>query len=161
MLYPISDAGAKLYNGKFTDGIPSQNVDPSLDKAAHMNAVYDEIINAITALGETPTENVNDQLKTGLESLIGTINSQSETSLGSIGSYAFLSRISSYITIVPGEIYPGSSFYYGGIGRANDGDLEIYFYLSGIAPTGSWMAMGSFINNNSYPFSATLFQRVL
>ncbi len=62
MDYPHSDAGSQLHGGKFTDGNPGLGIPASIDKAAHMNAVYDEIISAITVLGGAPAEGVNTQL---------------------------------------------------------------------------------------------------
>lgn len=62
MQYPLSDPGSRLSGGKFTSGNPTLGVLASIDKAEHMNAVYDEIIAAIVALGGAPTEGVNNQL---------------------------------------------------------------------------------------------------
>lgn len=57
-----SDQNVGLVNGKFTDGDPLQSIPPSLDLAAHQNAITEEIINAITSLGGNPTEAQTDQL---------------------------------------------------------------------------------------------------
>ena len=62
MDYPVSDPGSQLHNGKFTDGDAAQGIQSSKDKAAHMKAVYDEILNVITAMGLTPDEINNQQL---------------------------------------------------------------------------------------------------
>lgn len=62
MDYPISDPGSQLYNNKFTDGDQSQGVAASVDKAAHMNAVYDELIAVISGYGLTPSEASFSQL---------------------------------------------------------------------------------------------------
>lgn len=56
MDYPVSDPGSQLHNGRLTDGDSAQGVDPSIDKSAHMNAVYDELLNLITGMGITPDE---------------------------------------------------------------------------------------------------------
>lgn len=70
MRYPVSDPGAQLYNGKFTDGIPASGVPTSVDKAAHMNAVYDELIAVITGAGLTPSETTLNQVLQAINGLI-------------------------------------------------------------------------------------------
>jgi hypothetical protein len=70
MKYPVSDAGALLYGGKFYDGNPSSGIPASVDKADHMNAVYDEIINVITAAGLTPSESTLNQLALAIPIII-------------------------------------------------------------------------------------------
>lgn len=70
MQYPLSDPGSRLSGGKFTDGDPGTGVLSSVAKAAHWNAVYDELIAAITALGGAPTEGVNNQLAARLVAYI-------------------------------------------------------------------------------------------
>jgi len=72
MRYPVSDAGSHLSGGKFTDGNPTTGAASSVDKAAHMNAVYDELIAIITALGGTPAEGNNTQIGTLLVPYIAT-----------------------------------------------------------------------------------------
>lgn len=62
MDYPKSDAGARLQNGKFTDGDPVNNIPPSKDSAVYQNMVFDELINAITEGGATPDATKSDQL---------------------------------------------------------------------------------------------------
>jgi len=62
MDYPVSDVGSLLQEGKFSDGDASQGIQSSIDKSAHMNAVYDEIIAAITGLGLAPDETSFNQL---------------------------------------------------------------------------------------------------
>ena len=64
MNYPNS---ADLYQGKFTDGDPVAGTPASVASAAHMNAVYDELINVITFAGVTPAAETKNQLKTALE----------------------------------------------------------------------------------------------
>ena len=59
-----SDPLARLLNGRFTDGDPTQGILPSIDLAGHQNAVTLELINLITALEGTPNEAVTDQLAT-------------------------------------------------------------------------------------------------
>ena len=63
MDYP--DSG-DLHNGKFTDGDPVGGIPASAASADHMNAIYDEIINAIVSLGMTPDKEKKDQLKDAL-----------------------------------------------------------------------------------------------
>jgi hypothetical protein len=62
MHYPVSDSDSRLHSGKFTDGNPSEGILSSRDKAAHMNAVYDELLAVITGFGLTPAENNLTQL---------------------------------------------------------------------------------------------------
>lgn len=62
MDYPTSDASIGLINGKFADGNPAGGVPASRDPAKHMNAVSDEIINAIAQSGLTPAESNLTQL---------------------------------------------------------------------------------------------------
>ena len=62
MDFPISDESAGLHNGKFTNGDPSNDIPPSKDSAEYQNWVFDEIIAAIVAGGETPDETKQDQL---------------------------------------------------------------------------------------------------
>lgn len=62
MDYPKSDAGARLQNGKFTDGDPVNNIPPSKDSAVYQNMVFDELINAITAGGLEPDQTKSNQL---------------------------------------------------------------------------------------------------
>lgn len=159
MDYPISDAGSFLQAGKFSDGDAGQGVPASIDKAAHMNAVYDEIINAITALGETPTENVNDQLKTGIEALIATINAPFLPSVGDVGSYAFM-RVTN-TQIITGNVYSASILNYSGVqGRVGNGDI-VFSDASALSPTGSWQAMGYIDDTGNIDFGTTLFLRIL
>ena len=70
MDYPKTDANARLHNDKFTDGDPVNGVPASRDSAAHQNMVFDEIINAITAGGETPDEAKSDQLATVIKRIL-------------------------------------------------------------------------------------------
>ncbi len=69
MDHPISDPGSRLHNGRFTDGDSAQGILPSIDKAEHMNAVYDEIKSVITAGGLTPNETKFDQLLKAIQTL--------------------------------------------------------------------------------------------
>lgn len=59
MNYPNTD---DLYEGKFTDGDPIAGIAPSVDSAEHMNAVYDELIAAITGAGIEPDSSNQEQL---------------------------------------------------------------------------------------------------
>jgi hypothetical protein len=68
--YPVSDSGSQLHNGRFTDGNPAQGIPPSVDKAAHMNAVYDELMAVIAAGGLTPNEATLTQVLQAIQTLI-------------------------------------------------------------------------------------------
>lgn len=63
MHYPIADSDSRLHSGKFTDGNPSEGILSSRDKAAHMNAVYDELLAVITGAGLTPDVNNLTQVR--------------------------------------------------------------------------------------------------
>lgn len=69
MDYPTSDAGARLHNGKFTDGDPVNNIPPSKDSATYQNMVFDELINVIEAGGLTPDSTKADQLTSAINAL--------------------------------------------------------------------------------------------
>ena len=70
MDYPKSDPGVGLHNGKFTDGSADGTVKPSLDTAAHDNALTDEVLNVITAAGLIPDEFDHTQLRQAIVKLI-------------------------------------------------------------------------------------------
>lgn len=70
MDYPINDPNALLHNGKFTDGDAQNAIPPSVDSAEYQNLVFDEIMNVITAGGESPDYAKRDQLLTGISQLI-------------------------------------------------------------------------------------------
>ena len=70
MDYPDSK---DLHQGKFTDGDPIAGIPPSLDSADHMNAVYDELINAIQGGGITPKVSDHFQLSSVLENIRQTV----------------------------------------------------------------------------------------
>lgn len=63
MDYPKSDPRVGLHNGKFTDGLADGTIKPSLDTAAHDNAMTDEILNVITAADLIPDEFDHTQLR--------------------------------------------------------------------------------------------------
>lgn len=65
MKYP--SAPGATYNGKFDNGVPGVRA-ASTDDANYMNAVYDEIINVITAGGLVPDENDLTQLMKAIQS---------------------------------------------------------------------------------------------
>jgi phage-related tail fiber protein len=68
--YPLSDPTALLNGGKFTDGNVGLGVPASIDKAAWLNAVYDELINIIIAAGLTPNEAQFNQVVAAINALI-------------------------------------------------------------------------------------------
>ena len=68
MDYP-SDPKVGLVGGKFTDGDPANGVPASLDPASHLNAITDELLNAISEAGLTPAEADLTQLKQALRIL--------------------------------------------------------------------------------------------
>ena len=71
MQYPLTASGVNLYNGKFTNGDPLNNIPRSIDRAEDMNRVYDEIIAALVAFGLTPSEADNSQLAQLFQKVIG------------------------------------------------------------------------------------------
>lgn len=83
MRYPVSDPGSQLHNGKFTDGNPALGIPASVDKAAHMNAVYDELLAVISAAGLTPNETTFNQVLQAVQGLInGSIATRAPLSHG-------------------------------------------------------------------------------
>ncbi len=70
MDYPKSDPRVGLHNGKFTDGSADGTIKPSLDTAAHDNALTDEILNVIKAGGLVPDEGDVSQLRQAIMALI-------------------------------------------------------------------------------------------
>lgn len=73
MDYPNSDPGSRLYEGKFFDGNEGSGIPPSVDKGAHMNAVYDEMIALIVAGGLTPSEEYLTQVRDSVIALINAL----------------------------------------------------------------------------------------
>lgn len=69
MDYPRSDASARLYNGKFTDGDPVNSIPPSKDSASYQNMLFDELINVIENAGLTPDETNKSQLSQAINVL--------------------------------------------------------------------------------------------
>jgi len=61
MKYP-SDPNVGLVNGKFSDGDPANGIAASRDPAAHLNAITDELLAAITNSGLTASEADTTQL---------------------------------------------------------------------------------------------------
>lgn len=68
MDYPNSVPNVNLLNGKFTDGNPSAGVPASLDPSEWANLVTDELLNVLAAAGIAPSEAINNQLATAIQS---------------------------------------------------------------------------------------------
>ena len=88
MDYPTSDAGARLHNGKFTDGDPVNNIPPSKDSATYQNMVFDELIGIITAAGHEPNENKTTQLKEAIDTLIAASSGLKESDLADLAVFS-------------------------------------------------------------------------
>jgi len=67
--YP-SDPVVGLVGGKFNDGDPVGGIPASLDRAAEMNAVYDEMITTIKQGGLVPDETDKTQLSIAIKNLV-------------------------------------------------------------------------------------------
>ena len=83
----------------------------------------------------------NNQLITGA----GYITSQytQPTSVGAVGTYAFLVRNSNTASITQGQSISGSSLVYGSVDAVNPYVYETLVYgNSGTSPSGTWRAMG-------------------
>ena len=83
----------------------------------------------------------NNQLTNGA----GYITSQytQPTSVGSVGTYAFLVRNSNTASITEGQSISGSSLVYGSVDAVNPYIYETLVYgNSGTSPSGTWRAMG-------------------
>lgn len=94
MDYPKSDAGARLYNGKFTDGDPVNNIPPSKDSAVYQNMVFDELINVIESANITPNHNSTNQLQTAIQQIIN--GSRYNDSLNINGNFSVWQRGTSF-----------------------------------------------------------------
>ena len=83
----------------------------------------------------------NNQLANGA----GYITSQytQPTSVGAVGTYAFLVRNSNTASITQGQSISGSSLVYGSVDAVNPYIYETLVYgQSGTSPSGTWRAMG-------------------
>ncbi len=69
MDYP-SDPAVGLVNGKFTDGDPANAIPASLDPAAHLNAITDELLNIIVKSGLAANESDKTQVFTALNRVV-------------------------------------------------------------------------------------------
>ncbi len=97
MDYPTSDAGARLHNGKFTDGDPVNNIPPSKDSAVYQNMVFDELLNVISSAGLTPDELQDNQLSTAINTLISNSSKGlSEGDLPDLPSFERLNSLNGY-----------------------------------------------------------------
>lgn len=82
-----------------------------------------------------------------------------QTTLGVVGSYAFLRRSAASTAITKGSSISGSSLRYAGVIDA-DGDYREQLELAdNSAPSGTWLALGS-VGSMSTQYSATLFLRI-
>lgn len=70
MKYPVSDLSAKLHNGKFTDADPALGIESSIDKAAWLNMIFDELIAVVVGGGQVPSETVFNQVLAAINNLI-------------------------------------------------------------------------------------------
>ena len=84
MDYPISVPNVNLLNGKFTDGNPGAGIVASLDPSAWANLVTDELLNVLAAAGIAPSEIVNNQLASAIQSCL--LNTATDT--GAANAYA-------------------------------------------------------------------------
>ncbi len=65
------------------------------------------------------------------------------TSVGAVGTYAFLVRNSNTASITEGQSISGSALVYGSVDAANPYIYETLVYgNSGTSPSGTWRAMG-------------------
>lgn len=82
-----------------------------------------------------------------------------QTTLGVVGSYAFLRRSEASTAITKGSSIAGSSLRYAGVIDA-DGDYREQLELAdNSAPSGTWLALGS-VGSMNTQYSATLFLRI-
>ncbi len=81
MDYPTADVGARLHNGKFTDGDHANSIPASKDSAAYQNMVFDSLIALIVGAGLTPDEAKTDLIYKAVQEMSGVENA-SLTSAG-------------------------------------------------------------------------------
>lgn len=84
MDYPISVPNNNLFDGKFTDGVPSTGVPASLLPAEWCNAVTDELLNVLAGAGIAPNEATVNQLAVAIQSCM--LNTAPDT--GAVNAYA-------------------------------------------------------------------------
>ncbi|TBR42826.1 hypothetical protein CBF23_006525 [Marinomonas agarivorans] len=130
MNYPDAD---DLENGKFTDGDPIKGIPPSMDSAAHMNAIYDEMIAVIEGAAITPDSKKTSQL------------------LEAINYYRNASNIVE--GVVPEAHLPDTLLY------KSDFDLtgSVHWFATQAAPAGFIKANGAAISRIDY---ADLFAKI-
>jgi len=81
------------------------------------------------------------------------------TSVGAVGTYAFLVRNSNTASITEGQSISGSSLVYGSVDAANPYIYETLVYgLSGTSPSGTWRAMGK--TASGLPTKGTVYLRI-
>ena len=81
------------------------------------------------------------------------------TSVGAVGTYAFLVRNSNTASITEGQSISGSSLVYGSVDAANPYIYETLVYgLSGTSPSGTWRAMGK--TTSGLPTKGTVYLRI-
>lgn len=81
------------------------------------------------------------------------------TSVGAVGTYAFLVRNSNTASITEGQSISGSSLVYGSVDAVNPYIYETLCYgQSGTSPSGTWRAMGK--TNSSLATKGTVYLRI-
>ena len=81
------------------------------------------------------------------------------TSVGAVGTYAFLVRNSNTASITEGQSISGSSLLYGSVDAANPYiDETLVYGQSGTSPSGTWRAMGK--TTSSLPTKGTVYLRI-
>jgi hypothetical protein len=86
------------------------------------------------------------------------------TTLGAVGTYAWMSRASGSTTIQHGASIAGSTLRYAGVGQSGF-NPAVAAYTTGLAgqigtPTGTWQAMGHCTSNSSTVTPSTIFLRI-
>jgi hypothetical protein len=80
-------------------------------------------------------------------------------SLGSVGTYAWLGRVSAVTTFVAGTSYAGSNLRYSGTLSGNTFSDNTAASINGATPSGTWRAMGT-ANNVTDRYATTIFLRI-
>ena len=80
------------------------------------------------------------------------------TSVGAVGTYAFLVRNLNTAVINPGDIIAGSNLVYGSVDSVNAYNYDTLVYgSSGTSPSGTWRSMGK---SSTLPTKGTVYLRI-
>lgn len=144
--------GISISGTTITNSAPDQTVSLTGSGATSISGSYPNF-----TISSTDT-NTTYSAGTGISISGTTISSSPVTTLGAVGTYAFLGK-SSAGTITAGSTYSGSSLRYAGFLSVNSYNDDTAADVNGSAPSGTWRAMGE-ADQNSGRIASTLFVRI-